>query len=92
MNKYSGFILKIVKQIEEKFDCIAYGYIEDNHNWWNVCVSDYNIYVNEDFKRFCKNWHIISRKRGFKILFSFCTPIESKLNQLSNNYNLVMNV
>ena len=93
MNKYSGFVLKIVKQIEEKFGCIAYAYVEENDKWWCICVNDYDLYMgDEDFKKLRKNWHIIAKKRKIGIVFCYCHPIESKLSQLANNNNLVMNV
>lgn len=92
MTKYSGFILKIIKQIENNFDCIAYGYIDDSNNFWHICVSNYDIYISIEFKDFCKKHYITSIKRGVRILFCFCNPIENKLKYLSDNYNLVMNV
>ena len=93
MNKYSGFVLNIIKQIEEKFNCIAYAYVEDTGKWWNICVNDYDLYMsNQDFKQFRHNWHIIAKKRKISITFCYCNPIESKLGELAKKDNLVMNI
>lgn len=93
MNKYSGFVLKIIKQLEEKFNCIAYAYVEDTGKLWNICVNDYDMYMsNQDFKKFRHNWHIIAKKRKIGILFFYCNTIESKLGELANKDNLVMNI
>lgn len=93
MNKYSGFVLKIIKQIEEKFNCISYAYVEDTGKRWNICVNDYDLYMsNHDFKQFCHNWHIIAKKRKISITFCYCNPIESKLGELAKKDNLVMNI
>lgn len=93
MNKDSGFVLKIVRQIECKFNCIAYAYVDETAKWWNICCNDYELYMkDEEFKKFRQNWHIISKKRGIKICFCCCNPIESKLHELVNKDNLILDV
>ena len=93
MNKYSGFILKIVRQLEERFNCIAYAHVDENGKWWNVCIDNYDIYMKDlEFKKFTHAWHIIAKKRGIQILFCYCKPLESKLGQLAKEENLVMNI
>lgn len=88
----SGLILKIIRQIEEKFNCITYAYIEENNDWWNICISNYDVYRGDEFKKLKNNWRIILNKRKIKAVFCYCNPIESNLIKLSNDNNLIMNV
>lgn len=93
MNKKAGFILKIVKEIEDKFNCIAYAYFDEKGGWWCICVDNYELYMKDDvFRKAVKIYHIISSKKKVKITFSYCKPLESKLKELAKNDNLILNI
>lgn len=91
-----GFIFKIVKKTEEKFGCICYSYKDSNtpktYCWWNVCIDDYDSYTSNDFKNWSSCCHAEAKKVGINILFCYCNPLESKLVELAEQDNLIMNI
>lgn len=92
MSKES-FILSIVKKIESlKEDTVAYGYKTDK--WWEISVSDFNLYMNDErFKRLSNAWHKAAKAKGFKLIF-VCgwVPSEQKLLELAESDNLILNI
>jgi hypothetical protein len=88
----SGFILKIVMQIECKFNCLAYAYLDEITKLWHICCDDYELYANDEiYKEFRAKCHNLSKERGVKIVFCYCNPTESQLINLIDN-NLIMNL
>lgn len=92
-----GIIYKAIKEIESEFDgVIAYAYQDSNepqtNAWWQVCVSDYDIYCSQRFKDLCSRYHQRIRLKGSKVVFAYCSPIEKRLEELALDDNLIMNV
>lgn len=93
----NNFILTIIKAIERKFGVISWGYEDSNLDksvcWWFICINDYEVYTsNEDFKKMTNAYFTIGKKRGIKIIFSFCKENENKLYKMSEENNLIMNI
>ena len=98
MKSPKAFIFEIVRKTESLRDgLIAYAYAERAvpsapEIWW-ICVSDYDFYREDQrFKVLCKAWHKAARARGINLSIVYCNPLEKKLNQLSNDDNLILNV
>ena len=90
-------VYKVVKKIEETFDdVIAYAYFDVNvsktYTWWNVCISNYELYYSKEFKEFSKAMHNKYEPKGVKLLFCYCNPIEKKLFELAEQENLIINL
>lgn len=98
MNK-ENFILNILKKIESlKEGVIAYSYKTGNESmsniWWEVSISDYNLYMNDRrFKALSNAYHKAAKQQGFKLIF-VCgwIPSENKLIDLAENDNLILNI
>lgn len=94
-----NFILNIIKTIDRiNPNLINYGYISGNANgsvkWWEVSVSDYDFYFNnERFKKLRKAWQLAAKQKGIKVVF-VCgwTPTENKLLELAERGDLVLAV
>lgn len=97
--KERKFILKIIKHIEREFGVIAYGYkwtnTPDTFSVWNICINNYELYMaDKRFKAISKVYHIAWRKSfpdNLRMGFCYCEPKESKLLELADQDNLVMN-
>lgn len=90
-------VLKIVKAVESEFeDVIAYAHLDGNapktYTWWNVCISNYELYCSKGFKEFSKAMHNKYEPKGVRLLFCYCNPIEKKLFELAEQENLIMNL
>lgn len=90
-------IFKIVKAIESEFeDVIAYAHFDGNGpmtcTWWTICISNWELYYSKEFKEFSKQWHERAEKRGLKLLFCYCNPLEENLLELAEKDNLIMNL
>lgn len=90
------YIFKIIKEIEERWGCICYAYLDSNtpntNIWWTICIDNYELYTSEEIKPWFDKYRNESNKRGIKILFCYCNPIESKLLELAKNDNLILNI
>ena len=97
--KIESFILSILKKVENmKEGVVAYSYKTGNapmtHVWWEISVSDFDLYMNDKrFKTLSNAWHKASKAKGHKIIF-VCgwMPTEEKLVKLSDENNLILNV
>lgn len=88
-----SFILKIIKIIERLFpNIICYAYKTDM-GWWEVSVSDFDVYRDKRFRAFTDVWYKEGLKYGSKIIF-VCgwIPKESTLVQLAEQNNLILNI
>lgn len=95
MQKY---LMKLLKEIEAmKDDVIAYAYKAGNdsmtHTWWEISISDFDLYTNECFRSQAAEWRNIVAKRGARLVF-VCgwTPTENQLLMLANTDNLILNI
>ena len=97
--KERKFILKIIKHVEREFGVIAYGYKWTNpsrtHSVWNICINNYELYMaDKRFKAIANVYHKAWRKTfpdNLRMGFCYCEPKESKLLELAEQDNLVMN-
>lgn len=96
-NNYN-FLKAVLRKIEEMKDgVVAWAYFTGNvpmtNTWWEVAVSDYDLYQDRRLKSYMNAWHKIGRKRGIKIVF-VCgwMPKEKKLAELAQADNLIMNI
>ncbi len=94
--KEKQIILTIVKSIERKFDgLIVWAYKNSNengtNNWWEIAVSDYNVYCDKSFKKIMNTWYKIAKQKNIKMIFC-CgwTPKETDLLKLANENNLII--
>lgn len=91
-----SFILKVIRQTEERFGCICYAHLDSNtpktNVWWSVCMNDYEAYMNKDNRTWFDKWYQEGKKRGIKILFCYCNPVESKLLGFAKEDNLILNI
>ena len=95
--KIEKFILNILKKIENLQDgVIAYAHKTGNvpmtHIWWEISVSDYELYMHDKRFRTLKNaWYKVALAQGHKIIF-VCgwIPTEQKLAKLSEEDNLIL--
>ena len=96
MKNERKFISKLVKDIEDKFSVLAYAYLDGNepktHVWWTVCVNDYNLYVDDDYKKFIVQKRVVANKLDIKLLFAYRNTLESILVELAEQDNLIMNI
>ena len=98
--KQRKFILKVIRHVEREFGVIAYGYkwVNPSGTWtvWNICISDYEIYMtNKKFKAISNAYHKAWRKTfpdNVRFGFCFCKPVESKLVELAEQDNLILDV
>jgi len=95
--KEKQIILTIVKSIERKFDgLIVWAYKNSNengtNNWWEIAVSDYNVYTDNKFKKIMDVWYKIAKRKGIKIIFC-CgwMPKEKQLVSLQEK-DLILNI
>lgn len=95
--KEKSFILKIVKSIERKFDrLIVWAYRNSNENgtycWWEIAVSNYDVYTDNKFKKIMDVWYKIANRKGIKIIFC-CgwIPKEKQLVSLQEK-DLILNI
>ena len=92
------YILTIIKRIETLYpNVICYAYLDGNepmtHRWWSLCISDYNVYMNDErFKKLSSAWHKGAIAQGIKLIFFYCNPQEKKLFELADKDNLIMNI
>lgn len=84
-------LIKIIRALEDKYGVIAYAYEERNIGYV-VCISDYDVYVSDNFKTMVKAWGKVSKAQGIRTIYAYCRPIESKLKEYVETDNLVMNV
>lgn len=94
--------VKFIKSVLAKCESlregvIAYAYQQGNisgtHRWIEVCVSDLDMYFNDQrFKTLTRAWHMVAEKQGFKLIFCYCNPQEKKLVELAEKGNLIMNI
>lgn len=97
--KIENFILSILKKVESLKDgVIAYAYKSGNvpmtHTWWEISVSDFDLYMNDKrFKSLSNAWHKAAKAQGHKIIF-VCgwMPTEEKLAKLAEEENLILNI
>lgn len=97
--KSEKFILNIIEKIESLKDgVIAYAYKTSNatmmHTWWEVSVSDFDLYVNDKrFKNLSNAWHKAAIVHNIRLVF-VCgwIPTEEQLFRLANEDNLILNV
>lgn len=91
-----NFVLKIVRQAEEEFGGICFSYKDGNatktHEWWNVCIDDYELYFSNKFKAWASRWRDKGKEQSVNLLFCYCNPLESKLAKLAEEDNLIMNL
>lgn len=94
--KERDLILKIVKSVERKFDrLIVWAYRNSNENgtncWWEIAVSNYDVYTDNKFKKIVNAWYKIAKRKGIKIIFC-CgwMPKETDLLKLANENNLII--
>jgi hypothetical protein len=94
--KEKQIILTIVKSIERKFSgLIVWAYQNSNesgtNNWWEIAISDYNIYTDNKFKKIINAWYKIAKQKNIKIIFC-CgwKPKEKDLLKLANENNLII--
>lgn len=90
-------VFNIVKAIETKFEnVIAYAYFDGNepmtYTWWTICISNWELYYSQKFKEFNEQWREKAKKRGLKLLFCYCNPLEKNLLELAEKDNLIMNL
>ena len=96
--KIDEFIMSIIRKIESlKEGVIAYAYKDGNenmtHTWYCVCLSDYEMYMNDKrFKALSKAWHTAGKAFGIKVIFAYCNPLEEKMGKLQYDGNLFLNV
>jgi len=97
--KIESFILSILKKVESmKEGVVAYSYKTGNapmtHVWWEISVSDFDLYMNDKrFKALSNAWHKAAKAKGHKIIFVCgCIPTEEKLVKLMEEDNLILNV
>lgn len=94
--KIENFVLNIIKKIESLSDnVIAYGYNTGNdvntYNWWEICISDFDLYTSERFRKLSNAWHTVVKKRGEKIVFVCKKAEEKELVRLLEENNLILN-
>lgn len=89
-------IYKVLKAIEDIFtDTIAWAFFESNESstfsYWNICVSNYDVYKSNDFKTFASDIHKLYKSK-IKIVFFYCNPLEKVLLDLAEKDDLVLNI
>ena len=97
--KIEKFILSILKKVERmKEGVVAYSYKTGKtpmtHVWWEISVSDFDLYMNDKgFKTLSNAWHKAAKVKGHKIIF-VCgwMPTEEKLAKLADEDNLILNI
>lgn len=96
--KIEKFLLSVIKNIEKKYpQLFVYAYMNGNesmdYSWWEVSVSSYLVYSEDDFKRLSRRFSNIAKSQGEKVIF-VCSwvPDEEKLVRLSNDNNLILNI
>lgn len=93
-----GFIRGILAKCESlRPGLIAYAHEDGNatgtNKWTAVCVSDLDMYFHDQrFKALTRAWHTVAAKKGFNLVFCYCSPKEKNLAELADNENLIMNV
>lgn len=95
--KIKNFILKIIRTLEKTFPsviCYAYknGNADMSYTWWDICISDYDVYRDARFINLTRVWRKMAKNGGEIIVFSYCVPFEKKLAELAKNDNLILNV
>jgi len=91
MKKEVSFIQKVVKLTEKNFGVICYAYKDGD--WWWICINDYDIYSKDElYKKWKENWRKIGKSISVNVTYCYCNPLESKLRELSDNDNLIMNI
>lgn len=93
------FILSVLKKIESLKDgVIAYAYKTGNatmtHTWWEVSVSDFDLYMNDKrFKNLSNAWHKAAIVHNVRLVF-VCgwVPTEERLSKLADENNLILNI
>lgn len=92
MSKEQGFIQKLVKLTEERFNVICYAY-KDTNGYWFLCLDSYDLYTKDEaFKRWKTNWYKVGQKTGVNFVYCYCNPVESRLSELAEQGNLIMNI
>ena len=88
-----SFILKILKKIEEIFPSVVCYAYKTEMGWWEVSISDFDIYRDKRFRVFTDAWYKAGLKYGSKIIF-VCgwIPKESTLVKLAEQNNLILNI
>ena len=86
----------ICRLIEGLFPGIkVYAYqdtLGDGSKFWCVNVSDYDVYFSTKFKTFSATWRNVGDKRGEKIVFCCCPPINGKITKLYGENNIIVNL
>ena len=93
MRSIESFILSVLRKIEDIFpNVICYSYRTDN-GWYEVSVSDFDVYRDDRFRKLAEAWYKAGLKYGSKIIF-VCgwIPKEATLVRLASDDNLIMNV
>ena len=96
MKNEHKFIIKLVKDIEDKFSVLAYAYKDGNepktHIWWTVCVDNYSLYTSKEYKEFTSQKYAIFKKLNINVIFAYRNTFESILVKLAEADNLIMNI
>lgn len=88
-------VYKVVKSIEQHFPgCVAWAHFDGNapmtYTYWTVCVNDYELYYSDEYKKLTKE--LREKYNDVRFLFCYCNPLESKLAELAEKDNLIMNI
>ena len=97
MGRVSFIRSVLAKCVSLRPDLIAWAHEDGNrtgtHKWTMVCVSDFDMYFHDQrFKALTRAWHTVAAKKGFKLVFCYCSPKEKKLAELAEQDNLIMNI
>mgnify|MGYP003178550489 FL=1 len=90
LRKYTSLLLAAVKRIEaERPGVIAWASRQER--WWELCVSDYDLYRSEEFARIKKTYRqALAVSGGGKLIFCYTKPDAERLYELELKGNLVM--
>ena len=90
LRKYTSLLLAAVKRIEaERPGVIAWASRQER--WWELCVSDYDLYRSEEFARIKKTYRqALAVAGGGELIFCYAKPDAERLYELELNGNLVM--
>lgn len=90
LRKYTSLLLAAVKRIEaERPGVIAWASRQER--WWELCVSDYDLYRSEEFARIKKTYRqALAVSGGGELIFCYAKPDAERLYELELKGNLVM--